>query len=138
MSNANLTQIGGKHYKTQYEHWDFVLMVGMGYLEGCTTKYVARHRKKNGLEDLEKALHYLDKLIETPVDIHRRLHIEQIEQEVIKFAETNELQYAEEKYIFLLCTYVGLGDLKEARIVLTDIMANSRPGTPEDGGHHAM
>lgn len=63
--NANKTQIGGSHYQSEYQHWDFVrLCLGNRYLEGCVTKYVARWRKKNGLQDLMKALHYLDKIIE--------------------------------------------------------------------------
>lgn len=66
MSEANKTQIGGGHYKgTGYEHWDFVIFRLDGrYLEGCITKYVARHRKKNGLQDVQKARHYTAKLIE--------------------------------------------------------------------------
>lgn len=65
MNNANNKQVGGQHYQSMYQHWDFVrLCLGGRYLEGCVTKYVARWRKKNGLQDLEKALHYLDKIIE--------------------------------------------------------------------------
>lgn len=65
MNNANARQVGGSHYQSEYQHWDFVrLCLGNRYLEGCFSKYVARHRKKNGLQDLGKALHYLDKIIE--------------------------------------------------------------------------
>lgn len=35
-----------------------------GYLAGNVVKYIARYRDKNGVEDLKKARHYLDKLIE--------------------------------------------------------------------------
>jgi hypothetical protein len=64
---ANERQIGGDHYKTKYEHWDLVIKTGMGYLEGCATKYVSRWRKKGGVADLEKALHYVDKILENPL-----------------------------------------------------------------------
>ena len=66
MSNANAQQVGGGHYKgTTYQHWDFVMIALAGrYLEGNITKYITRWRKKNGLEDLKKARHYLTKLIE--------------------------------------------------------------------------
>ena len=37
---------------------------GIGYLEGCATKYVTRWRNKHGLEDLDKAKHYVEKLLE--------------------------------------------------------------------------
>src|SRR6185369_13146900 len=63
-SNANSRQVGGDHYKTEIEHWDFVESNGIGYLEGCATKYVTRARKKNGRQDLEKAVHYVDKIID--------------------------------------------------------------------------
>jgi hypothetical protein len=66
VNEANAAQVGGTHYKgTTYQHWDFVIIALMGrYLEGNITKYVSRWRKKNGLQDLQKARHYLDKLIE--------------------------------------------------------------------------
>ena len=65
---ANEIQVGGDHYKLDgkgEEHWDRVWrMSGRGYFVGCITKYVERYHKKNGVEDLKKARHFLDKLIE--------------------------------------------------------------------------
>lgn len=63
-SKANQTQVGGAHYHSAYQHWDFVREAELDYLQGCATKYVARWRKKNGLEDLHKARHYLEKRME--------------------------------------------------------------------------
>jgi hypothetical protein len=64
--SANEKQIGGSHYKTGgEEHWDRQYrLFGPGYFIGCITKYVERYRRKNGLEDLLKAQHFLEKLIE--------------------------------------------------------------------------
>lgn len=59
--SANDKQIAGTHYQGTYQHWDFVEDTGIGYLLGCATKYISRWRKKNGTQDLEKALHYLEK-----------------------------------------------------------------------------
>lgn len=65
MSDANKIQVGGQHYKTgTFEHWDWTERQGIGYLEGCASKYVARFRDKGGRQDLQKAVHYVDKLIE--------------------------------------------------------------------------
>ena len=36
----------------------------LGYLEGTAIKYLTRFRKKNGVEDLKKAIHFIEKLIE--------------------------------------------------------------------------
>lgn len=64
-SPANSRQVGGSHYKGRaIEHWDFIISWGNPYLEGNITKYVSRWRNKKGLEDIAKAGHYLDKLIE--------------------------------------------------------------------------
>lgn len=58
---VNDYQIGGDHYAKEYQHWDFVCDTGMHYLLACFTKYITRWRKKNGIEDLKKPLHYLAK-----------------------------------------------------------------------------
>lgn len=65
LSTANNTQVGGSHYQGRIQTWDYIIAQDLGYLEGNIVKYVSRWKKKNGLEDLEKARHYLDKLIET-------------------------------------------------------------------------
>lgn len=63
MSDPNATQVGGSHYQSSYQHWDFVRIVLDGrYLEGCASKYASRWRKKNGLQDLMKLRHYVEKI----------------------------------------------------------------------------
>lgn len=63
---ANARQEGGTHYKQfKHETWDVILDWGLGYLDGNAVKYLSRWRHKNGIEDLKKARHYIDKLIET-------------------------------------------------------------------------
>jgi hypothetical protein len=64
-TGANRVQVGGDHYKKQrIEHWDWVAANDLDYFQGNITKYVSRWRDKDGLKDLEKARHYLDKYIE--------------------------------------------------------------------------
>jgi hypothetical protein len=62
---ANSVQVGGDHYKTEIQTWDYIIANDLGYLEGNIIKYVSRYRKKGGVDDLRKAQHYLQKLIET-------------------------------------------------------------------------
>jgi hypothetical protein len=65
--SANARQVGGDHYRTQgssFQHWDMVVLFELGYFEGQATKYLFRWRNKNGIQDLEKAKHYIEKLIE--------------------------------------------------------------------------
>jgi hypothetical protein len=64
--NANDVQTGGNHYVLKViQPWDFIIANNLGYLEGNIIKYVTRHKEKGGIEDLKKAQHYLQKLIET-------------------------------------------------------------------------
>lgn len=58
-------QVGGDHYsKMDIQPWEVIERSGLDFFEGNVIKYVMRYRSKNGLEDLEKARHYLDYLIE--------------------------------------------------------------------------
>jgi lipopolysaccharide biosynthesis regulator YciM len=62
--SANDRQVAGEHYKGTIQHWDFVVAQNLDYFQAQITKYVSRHKKKNGLQDLEKAKHFLEKYIE--------------------------------------------------------------------------
>jgi len=62
---ANSKQIAGSHYSDKsIQPWDFIYANNLGYFEGNCVKYVSRWRDKGGIEDLKKAIHYLEKLIE--------------------------------------------------------------------------
>jgi Protein of unknwon function (DUF3310) len=62
--SANEKQVGGEHYKQGYQHWDMVADGYLDYFKGQATKYLARYRRKNGVQDLQKSFHYLEKLNE--------------------------------------------------------------------------
>jgi hypothetical protein len=62
--SANSYQPGGDHYRLPIQPWDFILSNGIPFIEGNIIKYVTRWRSKGGIEDLRKAEHYLEKLIE--------------------------------------------------------------------------
>jgi|TARA_R110000751_G_scaffold84228_1_gene168640 hypothetical protein len=58
-------QVGGNHYKDMaIQPTDYIMANNLGFVEGNVIKYVSRWRVKNGVEDLKKARHYLDLLIE--------------------------------------------------------------------------
>ena len=61
---ANDKQVGGNHYNKPIQHWDFVIANDIPYMEAQIIKYVFRWRDKNGRQDLYKAKHFLEKLIE--------------------------------------------------------------------------
>ena len=65
MQNADAVQVGGDHYKSKaIQPWDYIISNDLGYLEGNVVKYVSRWKDKGGIQDLHKAQHYLQKLIE--------------------------------------------------------------------------
>lgn len=62
---ANDTQHGGAHYKQRsIQPWDYIAANNIGFFEGNAIKYLTRWRDKGGVEDLHKAKHYIEKLIE--------------------------------------------------------------------------
>lgn len=58
-------QINGSHYKNNgIQPIEYIHANKLGFPEGNVIKYVTRHKQKNGRVDLEKAIHYLELLIE--------------------------------------------------------------------------
>ena len=51
------------------ECWDFWILVGLNPLVASAVKYVWRYKDKNGVEDLKKALVFLDKMRNTPQSV---------------------------------------------------------------------
>ena len=58
-------QVGGGHYKDfTIQPIEFIQGNQLNFCEGNAIKYVCRHRNKNGAEDIKKAIHYLQLLLE--------------------------------------------------------------------------
>ena len=66
MSGSNLNnQVGGDHYRRmKIQPIEFIHANKLDFLEGCVIKRVCRWRNKTGIEDLHKAIHELQLLIE--------------------------------------------------------------------------
>ena len=66
MSDSALaTQVAGNHYKKfSIQPIEYIHANGIPFIEGSIIKYVTRWRDKNGIQDLEKARHFIDLLIE--------------------------------------------------------------------------
>ena len=64
-SEAAAKQVGGDHYKGMaIEPWKIIQANKLNYWEGNALKYLLRYKDKNGIEDLKKAIHYIEYLIE--------------------------------------------------------------------------
>lgn len=57
-------QEGGSHYKMPIQPIAFVHANNIPFIEGNVIKYVCRHKFKNGAQDIKKAIHYLNLLLE--------------------------------------------------------------------------
>jgi len=63
--SALTAQVGGKHYKAlAIQPAEYCQRNRMPYCESSVVRYVTRHREKNGREDIEKAIHCLQLLLE--------------------------------------------------------------------------
>ena len=59
-------QEGGNHYKDMaIQPVEFITANNLGFLEGNVVKYICRHHAKNGAEDIKKAIHYCELLLQT-------------------------------------------------------------------------
>jgi hypothetical protein len=64
------TQVAGDHYKKQaIQPAEYIHANKIGFFEGNVIKYVTRWRDKGGIEDLRKARHYIDMLIELELQV---------------------------------------------------------------------
>lgn len=70
---ADEHQVGGTHYQAPkgLQHWDIVIAHDLNYFEAQILRYVMRCRKKNGLQDLYKGQHFIEKYIQDWEQINR-------------------------------------------------------------------
>lgn len=133
MKNANEVQVGGTHYKNTFQHWDLVHATDMGYFEGQITKYVTRNRKKNGKQDLDKAMHFLIKFIElvekgvyrSTSGKARRMAYAPLFN---RYAVANELNWFEDNLVRSAVLWQNARDLTNLAHCLKDYAENAYPG----------
>jgi len=66
-------QIGGKHYKSFHiQPYEFISKNNLSFFQGNVVKYVCRYITKNGIEDLEKIIHYCELEIKKMEDMKRK------------------------------------------------------------------
>ena len=163
---ANSKQIDGSHYNRgeRKQHWDIIEEQGIGYIEGVGSKYIDRWRKKNGVVDLQKTIHYIEKLIELASTIVRKPRSVPDKSVILKWCEEGGMNIVEASAFINFTCWSSIQDLYTARSKIqylietapppmefsvlnlgvnngtyTDVPIKELniPGTPEDGGHHA-
>jgi hypothetical protein len=127
-ARANDIQHGGDHYKgAAFQHWDLISENHIGYLEGCATKYASRWRKKNGVEDLKKAVHYCDKLTELVYDSHYRPSGSASYTDLRRFFNENKIEDSDERYaIECLTTWSHVDQIFEAKRALQRLLQKAQ------------
>ena len=64
-ADALQKQVGGSHYaEMPIQPVEFITANNLSFLEGNIIKYVCRHRNKNGADDIKKAMHYCELLLQ--------------------------------------------------------------------------
>lgn len=125
---ANDRQVGGTHYAGTYQHWDWATDVGLLYLEGQVAKYVQRWRKKNGLQDVEKAQHFLDKVIElAPVILNYKaklnLPVQWVETRTGHYLRSNNMSDLEAGVTLLMAKWRTVEELQLAKDMLDQLVS---------------
>jgi hypothetical protein len=78
-------QVAGNHYSEMaIQPAEFIIQNKLSFCQGNVIKYVTRYRSKNGLQDLDKAIHYIEMMKD-------ELKLEQEVTEAVKFAESLDL-----------------------------------------------
>lgn len=125
--SANSMQVGGDHYNRRpIQHWDFVTSHDYGYLEGQITKYLFRWRDKNGVQDLQKASHFLQKLAEVSESDAAPINLQE-------FLDANSIPEDERSIFVALHAYHGTLDptfLIYAQDAMRRLLARAGSKTP--------
>ena len=109
-------EIGGNHYKGNYQPVELIEKVGMYFCCGNVLKYVYRHKNKNGRQDLEEALHYCELMSQlgnnwysgTPISMDYSRY------EFYKFITENKQLDANQMRAILSIANKDISSLKEA------------------------
>ena len=64
-SKALHKQVSGTHYMyMEIQPAEFINKNKLLFAEGNAIKYICRHSRKGGIEDIDKAIHYLEMILE--------------------------------------------------------------------------
>src|SRR5208282_6476247 len=113
-----------------------VILNKLPYLESQVTKYVTRWKKKHGAQDIEKSVHYLEKLqaalaegvltlpTATLTSIQSPKAVPPIKLD--EFAKENEIGDIEKTIFYILLTYTTMDGLVRVGILLQHLLAAAK------------
>jgi len=125
---VNDKQVGGNHYnQVKVQHWDLVIENDLPYLPAQISKYVTRWKKKHGSQDIEKSIHYLEKL-QTSLEngVLKYPTQERVPIKLEEFAEENKIGDIEKTIFYILLTYTRAEDLTRVGVLLQHLLAAAK------------
>src|SRR5881394_2283628 len=139
MSDTFVEQVGGAHYQSAYQHWDWAVDLKLPYLEGQATKYIARARHKLGLEDLRKGLSFIDKMLkcypsERALPVAHTLLLEATQ----RFAKENKLTNLEYHACLNIAGWQNAVVLQAVRTLVVRLIneTEAKPVSLTEENHH--
>lgn len=119
----NAMQVGGEHYVSDYQPWDFNEFNGLGGLECSIVKYVVRYKTKgNPKGDIQKAIHYCDKLIDLHDKVGRVPKGCASLRDIVKFSHIHSLTPTENAALTAIARWSCETDLHQCRVALCRIL----------------
>jgi hypothetical protein len=136
--NADDYQIGGTHYKDlAHEPNHLTVSYDLGGLEHSIVKYVTRWRSKGGIDDLRKALHFAEKLIESAgrLEVVRGERPEATALPLLAsdYVTDNRMDAKEALVVLYICRWSQSRNrrfIEPARLLLLDLIHDERPQVP--------
>lgn len=139
--SVNSRQEGGEHYQPKFkdgvQHWDYTTAIGAEGLEYAASKYVARWKRKDGVIALKKALHYIEKRMESYQNNVGAVRGRNVQQALFnRFISDNDIAPIERKIIDLVLHWKRLDNLFEAHSSLSEYIRDIERSTnsAEEGG----
>ena len=132
---ANDKQINGTHYIPKVgggvQHWDYCVKTDVPNLEYAASKYVQRWREKNGIIDLNKAIHYLEKRIEVSSQGTGRWRGAKPDDDLFeKYVQDNKIPSYEAMTIYSIMHWVHVRELKTAITSIKKLIQEESEGAP--------
>lgn len=132
MTDVNDKQIGGDHYKkASFQPWDWN-RYGVGGLEWTAIKYITRFKNKDGIQDLEKAKHYIEKTYYEYADHglinnSRRRPVSEMRTLFGSFAEQNQLNETQRVAVWNILQWHNELSLKLCMQCIDDLIKSEYP-----------
>ena len=104
MNECSKKQIGGDHYlRMKLQPWDIIDAHGLDFYEGTALAYLLRWKDKGGIQDLEKCVHTLERLIAREKGPLYEKNIEAFEDQDIGLVERKGMEVVKRVYPKIPC-----------------------------------